>query len=371
MTKPRVTHDLTGLFEENSANYAAPAEVSQGYEKISLKRPLISRGFEQCNAFLLVNTGNGAALLKHVGPRSLEVFGGSRGIGEGLQDDYRLFMDHTDGHKIIVVPVYGSISYKRDHLIREIKKDGEKVGAPIEVAEPIDVPSTKWKWQIYYDPVKADLVTRHTEADSSGKIRIICVSHDIPGLDPEKFSEESAVKMSARLAERDAVAGIKSQIREHIGFSCFEELESILRAAQEKIGTEALQQILTERLDDWECQTAAAMCVSEFPRQCSGASRIPPENAVRCIDILARFDRQDDATRQKYINCLFKMADHVRDSALLESIREKSQVFIESVQDRHMTDYFSRYMNDIFPKSVSNSVNTRDGWGTVGINFHY
>lgn len=349
MKKIAHKEDLPKLFADCSENFASQIEVGQGHERISVSQPLISRSFVQCSALLLVNTGNGAALLKHAGPRSLEVFGGDCGIGEGLQDEYTFFMSNNMGYKVIALPVSGSMSYKRDNLIREVKNGGEKAGVAVEVAEPIKVPSTDWKWQIFYDPAKAQLVTRYFEKEGDGDTAEVCSVHEIPGVVPHNFSDESRAKMIALLAERKNLLEIKYNIMDRAGLSDHEKLESVLKSAQNEIGAESLQNILAERLDDWNRKTAAQICVAEFPRRCRGESRVPPEESLRCVDVLKKFDKQDDKTRDVYLRALFEMAGHAREiPPLYQSIQERSKALVDEFQDTKLARRMRIYMEDVF-----------------------
>lgn len=349
MTSKTGQKNLQKLFAVSKKNFANQIEVSQGHERISLTKPLISHSFVQCSALLLVNTGNGAALLKHAGPRSLEVFGGDRGIGEGLQDEYAFFMDNTMGYKVIALPVSGSMSYNRDELVKKVENDAGELGGAVEIAEPIKVPSTNWKWQIFYDPARAQLVTRHVEKEKRDQCVYACTAYDVPGVVPHNFSDESKARMTTLLAERKDILEIKYNIMDRAGFSDHEKLESILQSAQTKIGVESLQSILAERLDDWNRRTAAQTCMDDFPRQCRGESRIPPEKALVCIDVLRKFDRQDDKTRDVYLRTLFEMAGHAREiPPLFQGIQERSKALVDEFQDTNLARKMRIYMEDLF-----------------------
>ncbi len=341
MSQPETASGLHSLFEETANNYDSRIEVGQGHEAISQIKPLISRGFAQCSALLLIDKISGLALLKHAGPRSLEVFSGDRGIGEGLQDNYNFFKQHTAKHAVLMVPVNGTISYNREELASRVKEQLESTGSTVEALAPIIVPSTQWKWQIYFAPTQGHLVTKHYMNNDA-----VYQLHALAGLDPAKQSPRIAAEMAKKLEVRELEHQLKAQIKKHTGSGNTQELAAELAVGQKSIGPTALYGILANRLDDWNGQTAAQICIANFTRLCSRQGSIPPEQAIRCIEVLARFDMQDDATRGRYISQLFNMSYETKKPELKACIIAAAQGMIDQMQDTAKAKRMSNYLKN-------------------------
>lgn len=340
--------DVIRQFERSAENYAAQEEIGQGREGISLFKPLLSRGFQQCSALLLINAANGAVFLKHIGPRPMEVFSGSRGIGEGFQNQYKVFMDAAKEQKIIVISVYGSCSYNREHLVAQVKNDAAGRGCNVEIVQPIFIPSMQSKWQILFDPQKIELHTFHFAEDANGEVKAVALTHTIPKIDASSFTQDSRDEIERRIVHSERLSDIKAELKTSISSGNAEDLAVVLQAAQEKIGALAVQHVLKSELDDWECQTPVQACQSSFAQRYASGGKSSSAGVIDCVEVLTRHDSQDDGMRQKYLACLFNMAGCVKEDILLESIAKTSGALISGIQDPDMLNNYTRRADFFF-----------------------
>ncbi len=337
--------DLRAEFEDCARGGSPAQEIRQGYEEISTGQIQISQGFSKCSAFLLINTADGVTLYKHAGPRATEVFMGGGDQGVNFQENYELFMAHAakHGQRIIVQPVYGGSSAERTYLIQDVQRRGEKEGIAVEVRVPLRVESEPYKWHMSYNPREAYVVIKRHIVDAKDSLY---EQHFIPGPDPASFDSASAQEIGHQLESIARRQEIKYDIRASICSSDSERLESVLSAAADFLGERELQRILGARLDsDWEIPRE--ICLNTFHRQSEGRNKNPQENTIHTLEVLSRFDCQDDVMRRRYaaaiLDCAeLATAEAARDCALAAADRLKSRI-----ADARSVAYLERTATDV------------------------
>lgn len=321
--------------------------VGQGYEEISTGRLLASHGFAQCHGLLLINARDGVTLLKHVGPRPIEVVFGGMGQGKSFQRQYGLFMAHAarHGRKIVVSQTFGDKSYPDSELVDELKKHAAKNNITVDVVPSTKVPSGQWKWAMVYDPQKGHAITRHYTEDSDTPIY---TTHPVPGVDPTQFRQKSRREMEHALMLLQKKGDDKRSIRQALSVSSCEELEQALSAMQKENGVKYIHALLQAPLWDDEPTTAVDLMKRELRRQCDGKSKISTDDTLRCIKILADFDAQDDHTKGHYaialINIFWETDCNV-------TVGKKAFAYAETIISRMGNENIAREVREHLQKS--------------------
>ena len=130
-------------------------EVYQAREEVSDDNILVSSGFQECSARILINTHTGATLLKHIGPENN--FTEGRGMNPG---DAYLFMieDAIDNSTTVVgVDIFGGISKHELEVFGSVTDREDMVRNMARIEAPT---GTDYKWSVAVDPVESRAVVR-------------------------------------------------------------------------------------------------------------------------------------------------------------------------------------------------------------------
>jgi hypothetical protein len=337
---------LSGAEEEFETAYNNPdvEKIVQGYEHISFNKAQISSGFIKCNALLLINPCDGTTLFKHAGPRSAEVFAGSDGvIGQNFQDNYSIFMKHaqTHGQSVIVCPVYGSLSRKRESLIEHVQNSGEEMNIHINVKEPVILPSANLCWDMLYEPQKGYLITRHYNDIKSS----VYMKYEIPGLQPEKFADTTDIAETLKI--ENIKSDLKYQIARTIIYTNPQELEETLIKAQKFFRQDELHDLFYNNLSHFE-GPAIVCCVSKFKGQDRGRNNTPPQKILECLDILSFFDNQDEETSLEYASAFIDCMENASSISLYDTAAGKLPAIKSKISNPKYLQHLEKREKDAY-----------------------